>query len=46
MIDPVNFMPGKVFEIRGAQERRLIALGNPIERSEGWMRVVVEPVKS
>ena len=46
IIDPVNFMPGKVFEIHGAQEHKFIALGNPIERSEGWMRVVVEPVQS
>ncbi len=45
IIDPVHFMPGKVFEIHGAPERKFIALGNPIERSEGWMRVIAEPVK-
>lgn len=45
VIDPVHFMPGKVFEIHGAPERKFIALGNPIERSEGWMRVLAEPVK-
>lgn len=46
VIDPVHFMPKKVFEVHGVPERRLIALGAPIERSEGWMRVAVEPVKS
>ncbi|MBS1147019.1 MAG: hypothetical protein H6R08_1195, partial [Proteobacteria bacterium] len=45
IIDPVHFLPGKVFEIHGAPERKFIALGNPIERSEGWMRVIAEPVK-
>ena len=46
IIDPVHFMLGKVFQIQGAPERKFIALGNPIERSEGWMRVVVDPVNS
>ncbi|OJW82442.1 MAG: hypothetical protein BGO62_15285 [Thiobacillus sp. 65-1402] len=46
IIDPVHFTPGKVVQIHGAPERRLVALGNPIERSEGWMRVAVEPVNS
>ncbi len=43
IIDPVHFMPGKVFEIRGVSGRKLVSLGNPIERSEGWIRVVAEP---
>ena len=34
----------QVFGIGG--ERRHLALGNPTERSEGWIRVTVEPVKS
>jgi len=46
IIDPVHFMPGRVFEVHGAPDRKFIALGNPIERSEGWMRVIAEPVKS
>jgi hypothetical protein len=46
IIDPVNFMPGKVFQIKGLAEPKHIALGNPIERSEGWIRVIAEPVKS
>lgn len=46
IIDPVHFMPGKVYAIQGPEERKLIALGAPIERSEGWMRVQTEPVNS
>jgi hypothetical protein len=46
VIDPVHFAPGKVFEVHGAMERKFIALGNPLEHSEGWMRVVAEPVIS
>jgi len=46
IIDPVHFMPGKVFQINGVPDRKFIALGNPIERSEGWIRVVAEPVTS
>jgi hypothetical protein len=46
VIDPVHFAPGKVFEVHGATERKFIALGNPLEHSEGWMRVVAEPVIS
>jgi hypothetical protein len=45
IIDPVHFMPGKTFQINGLGERKHIALGSPIERSEGWIRVVAEPVK-
>ena len=44
IIDPVHFTPGKVFQVHGVAERKFIALGNPLERSEGWMRVAVEPV--
>lgn len=46
ILDPIHFAPGKVFQIHGTQERRFIALGHPIERSEGWTRVAVEPVNS
>ncbi len=45
ILDPVNYAPGKVFLARIAGEHRHIALGNPTERSEGWIRVSVEPVK-
>lgn len=44
LIDPVQFMPGKVYKLAGIADQTFIALGNPIERSEGWMRVQVEPV--
>jgi hypothetical protein len=46
IIDPVHFMPGKVFQIHGAPEHKFIALGKPIERSEGWMRVIAEAVNN
>jgi len=46
IIDPVHFTPGKVVQIHGAPERKPVALGSPIERSEGWIRVAVEPVNS
>lgn len=44
VIDPIHFMPGKVFQINGAAPHQFIALASPQERSEGWMRVAVEPV--
>ena len=46
IIDPAHYMPGKVFQIHGAQERKFIALGTPVERSEGWIRVIAEPVNN
>jgi hypothetical protein len=42
VIDPVHFMSGKLFQILGVPDRTLIALGKPVERSEGWIRVTVE----
>ncbi len=44
MIDPVHYTPGKVFELHGVPGRSAIALGHPLERSEGWLRVAAEPV--
>jgi hypothetical protein len=44
IIDPVHFMPGKTFLVQGVPELKRIALGKPIDRSEGWIRVMVEPV--
>ncbi|MGE5320261.1 MAG: hypothetical protein ACM3KD_08775, partial [Hyphomicrobiaceae bacterium] len=45
IIDPIHFTLGKVFEVHGgAQENKVIALGNPVERSDGWTRVIAEPV--
>ena len=46
LIDPIHFTSGKVFQVHGIPERRFVALGNQIEHSEGWMRVIVEPVNS
>lgn len=44
IIDPVHFIPGKVFKVHGAPEHKFVALGNLIERSEGWIRLAAEPV--
>ncbi|MHB1086109.1 MAG: hypothetical protein ACYCZA_14895 [Thiobacillus sp.] len=44
VIDPIHFIPGKICQIRGMAERKLIALGAPIEHSKGWIRVIAEPV--
>ncbi len=46
ILDPVHFSPNKVYQVHGMPERKFIALGTPVERSEGWMRVLVDPVKS
>ena len=46
MIDPVHFTPGKIFQVHGIPERKFISLGKLIEYSEGWMRVIAEPVNS
>lgn len=46
IIDPVHFAPGKVLQVHGTPERKFIALGTPLEHSEGWMRVAVDPVNS
>jgi len=46
LIDPIHFTSGKVFQVHGIPERKFVALGNQIEHSEGWMRVIVEPVNS
>ncbi len=46
IIDPVHFMPGRAYQVNGLAERKHIALGNPIERSEGWIRVIADPVKN
>lgn len=46
IVDPVHYGPGKVFKLAGIPDRPYIALGSPIERSEGWMRVVAEPASA
>ncbi|ODU12452.1 MAG: hypothetical protein ABS91_01720 [Thiobacillus sp. SCN 64-35] len=44
ILDPVLYMPGRVFQVQGPQPSRYISLGQPIERSEGWIRVGIQPV--
>jgi hypothetical protein len=46
VIDPAHFTPGKVFQVHGTPEPKFIALGSPIERSEGWLHVAIAPVNS
>jgi len=46
IIDPIHFMPGKVFQVHGAPEHTFIALGKPVERSEGWIRAIAEAVNN
>ena len=43
IIDPVNFMPGKKFHIRGVPNLTYVILGHQFEHSEGWIRVSAEP---
>ena len=45
IIDPVLYAPGKVFEVHGDTAHRYIALAQPLEHCEGWMRIRIEPVK-
>ncbi|MEW6253590.1 MAG: hypothetical protein AB1716_23340, partial [Planctomycetota bacterium] len=45
IIDPVHYSPGRIFEIRGENEHRYIALAQPLEHCEGWMRVGITPVR-
>lgn len=45
IIDPVHYSPGKIFEVRGENQHRYIALAQPLEHCEGWMRVGVTPVR-
>lgn len=44
IIDPVHYLPAKVFELRERAQTTFLALSKPIERSEGWIHVVTEPV--
>lgn len=46
VIDPVHLQAKKVFEIHGKPGIKFIRIGNPIERSEGWVRVAIEPIDS
>jgi len=44
ILDPVHFLPGKVCQINGVLNLKLISLGKPIEHSEGWIHVATEVV--
>lgn len=46
VMDPAYFQTGKVLEVQGSPELQYLILGNPLERSEGWIRAEVEPVQS
>ncbi len=46
IIDPVDFMSGKVFQIQGTEDLQFITMGHPIEHSEGWIHVTAEPLQT
>jgi len=45
ILDPVHYLSGKVCQVNGATDLKLIVLGKPIESSEGWIRVATQPVE-
>lgn len=45
IIDPVHYLPGKVFQVNGVAGHKFISLSHPIERSEGWIRVAIDNVE-
>ncbi|MHB1052550.1 MAG: hypothetical protein ACYCZT_05710 [Thiobacillus sp.] len=45
ILDPVHYLSGKVCQINGATDLKLILLGKPIESSEGWIRITTQPVE-
>ena len=44
ILDPIHYSTGKICQINGIPDIKLISMGKPIEHSEGWIRVSVEPV--
>ncbi|MGV8990192.1 MAG: hypothetical protein ACOH1Q_02190 [Thiobacillus sp.] len=44
ILDPVHYLSGKVCQVNGATDLKLILLGKPIESSEGWIHVTTQPV--
>ncbi|MBT9590891.1 MAG: hypothetical protein IV089_08295 [Thiobacillus sp.] len=45
ILDPVHYLSGKVCQVSGATDLKLILLGKPIESSEGWIRVTTQPLE-
>ncbi|NDP49377.1 MAG: hypothetical protein GZ085_13530 [Sulfuriferula multivorans] len=45
ILDPVHYLSGKVCQVNGATDLKLILLGKPIESSEGWIHVTTQPVE-
>jgi hypothetical protein len=45
VIDPAQYHVRKVLEIQGIENVHWIALGHPVERGEGWIRVSAEVVE-
>ena len=44
ILDPVHYLPNKVCQVHGGPNQELITLGTPIEHSEGWIRVAIDPI--
>lgn len=44
ILDPAHYVPRKVFQVHGVAGRTFVALGEVVERSEGWIRVLVDSV--
>ncbi len=45
IIDPVHYLPNKVCRMQGAPGQEWISLSHPIEHSEGWIRVTINPAR-
>jgi hypothetical protein len=46
ILDPAHFHSKKEFEVHGIAGASKIRLGHPLERSEGWIRVQIDLLKS
>lgn len=45
VIDPAHFQPGRIFRVEGMGEVKYVALGRPLEHSEGWMHITYMQVE-
>ncbi len=45
LIDPGQYHPQRIVEIRGLEQVQRVRFGIPVERGEGWLRLCLEEVK-
>lgn len=45
LVDPGQYQPQRIVEIRGLSQLQRVRFGNPLERGEGWLRLCLEEVK-